>query len=218
AEFPRERKYRFDLFYSRLSLASFLPERSELREAEDRAALVLIKELVRDYPDEPNYRDSLAAITLELGVRLIARGDYAKAEPVVREALEIAEQLDREYPERLTPPHYAANVARSLEWLGTLQLETERTTEAEASFGRALTVWEKLAGDHPRETHRVSAMCCRLRLATLYLDLGKLPEAQESFRQCLPAAERLAREVPNTPAPPPPLPPHRLPRPSSPLA
>src|SRR5262249_20297934 len=104
----------------------------------------------------------------------------------------------REYPDKRTPPYYPANVATSLGWLGNLQLETGSAAEAEGSYRRAVAVWDKLAADHASEPDepslRLSALACRQRLGDFYLRLGRFAEAQDVFEQCLPAAQRLARE------------------------
>lgn len=205
AEFPGERKYRFDLFHGYQALGLVVLGKNRASETEElyRSAVVLIKELSRDYPDEPNYRDALASVTIYLGTLLRARGDCQEAERLLRESLQTAELLHQTYPDRRTPPHFLANAARSLVALGTLQWSMGRTGEAEGSFRRALAVWEQLVGDHPTASeepaYRQYAMECRFNLGNLYLDQGKLSEAQGCFDQCLPMAERLAREYPRVP-------------------
>jgi serine/threonine-protein kinase len=200
AEFPGERKYRFDVFHCYLGLAS-VPVTGEGAEPAYGAALATITELVRDYPDEPNYQDALASATVHLGAEHFAREDYEEAERLARQALEIAEQLVRAYPDRHTPPHYPANVATSLVWLGHIRLVTRRAGEAEDCYRRAMAIWDKLAADHAGEpedpSHRLYALTCRQHLGNLFLCLGRFAEAQEAFDQCLPAAERLAREFPS---------------------
>ncbi|MFL5242123.1 MAG: protein kinase domain-containing protein [Gemmataceae bacterium] len=195
ADFPQERKYRFDLFHCHFGLAGVPFQR---REDSIRTARLIIQELVRDYPEEPNYRDALASATLHFAVLVSGQGDLKEAERLARQSLEIAQQLDREYPNKMTPPQYPANVARSLEWLANIQIRTGRMKEAEESYLRAISVWDKLVTDHPKDPDepglRHSAMSARVRLASLYLNLTQANEALECLDKCLPAAERLARE------------------------
>jgi serine/threonine-protein kinase len=202
AEFPGEQKYRFDLFHSHLALGSVLGGRANGGESEQayRAALALIGDLVRDHPEEPNYRDAQASVLIHLASLLAARLDYEEAERLLRQGYDIAEQLDRQYPNKRTPPHYPANVARSLGALAGLQLVTGRTDQAEDSLRRALAIWEKLVGEQPGEpAYRQSEVSCRFGLGSLYLDRGQWPQAQACFERCLPDAERLARDFPGVP-------------------
>ncbi|HKB03070.1 MAG TPA: tetratricopeptide repeat protein, partial [Gemmataceae bacterium] len=201
AEFPGERKYRFDLFHSQLLLGDLLVNRNPKKADEaHRTAAELIAGLARDFPDEPNYRDAQAAVTVHLGVTCSRRGDYAEAERLLREALRAAEQLNREIPNKPTGPFYLANAARSLDALGNLNLATDRVGQAEESYRRALAVWEDLAAAHPQAPEepafREYALGTRLRLGTLFLDRGQFLVAQEWYEQCLPAARRLAQEYP----------------------
>jgi len=198
AEFPSERKYRFDVFHCYMGLAT-----APITGAEQdyRAALDSIQSLVRDYPEEPNYRDALAAATAAVAAVRLGAEDWEEAERLLRQSLEIAEQLDREYPNKAAPPHYPCNAAKSLEWLGHIRVQAGRAAEAEEYYRRAAAIWEKLVADHAKEpeepSYRHSAQACRQHLGELYLCLEKYTKAQEIFEQCQPTAERLAREFPN---------------------
>jgi tetratricopeptide (TPR) repeat protein len=200
-DFPNEWKYKFDLFHSHLALAHLLNHRAQAK-AEDafRKAASLITQLAQDYPDEPNYRDAKAAVTIQLGRLRIDQKDYKEGERLIREALGIAEQLDRAFPNKPTTPHYPVNIARSLEALAGVQVSTGRMREAEDSYSRALTVWEKLAITyaHQREeaAYREYAITCRYHLGHLMQDRGEFLRAYEWFEQTLPGAQRQAREFP----------------------
>jgi tetratricopeptide (TPR) repeat protein/tRNA A-37 threonylcarbamoyl transferase component Bud32 len=198
AEFPQERKYRFDLFHCYLGLAD-VP--GATTEAEHRAAHATIKELVRDFPDEPNYRDALAAATLHLAALHFGEEDFDEAERLAKEALDIAEQLVREYPDKRTVPHYPCNVATSLTRLGHIGMQTGRVAEAEDCYRRVVTIYDKLAADHVKEpeepSYRHSAISARENLGRCLQSLDRFTDALETFEQCIPAAERLAREFPH---------------------
>jgi tetratricopeptide (TPR) repeat protein len=163
----------------------------------------LIQKLGQDYPDEPNYRDAQAAATIQWAVRLAGQEHYPEAERLLEEALSTAEQLDREYPDKRTTPHFLVNVGWSLSHLGGVQLATDRASHAEASYRRALAVWLKLAGAHPQAPeepgYREYARNTHLNLGLIFLGQGQWSEAQECFEHCLSEAERLAREYPKMP-------------------
>jgi serine/threonine-protein kinase len=199
ADFPGERKYRFDLFHCYQALAGTADTEDESASAY-RTALATIRELVHEDPDEPNYRDALAAVLSHRADQCLSAEDYDQAERLAQESLALGEQLVREYPDRRTPPHYPAKVADGLELLGHIRWATGRAAEAEGYCRRALAIWDKLAADHAGEpedpSHRASALYARQVLASLLLCLDRFPEAQELLDQCLPAAERLAREFP----------------------
>jgi tetratricopeptide (TPR) repeat protein/tRNA A-37 threonylcarbamoyl transferase component Bud32 len=197
AEFPKEGKYRFDLFHCYLGLAG-VPVHGDEGTETVRTALNIIKGLLRDYPEEPNYRDALASATIHYAALVYNQGNLKESEQLAGECLRIALELDREYPNKMTPPYFLANAARSWEWLANIQRETGRPTEAEASSWKAIKVWDKLAAAHPKDPDepglRQAAVSGRVRLADFYLNSNKADKALECLDQCLPAAERLARE------------------------
>jgi serine/threonine-protein kinase len=204
AEFPGEPKYRFDLFHCYRALAITVAGQGRNADELVRSSIGLIKALVRDYPREPNYRDSLAAALIHLAGVAAARGNDVEPEQMIREALKIAEQLDQEYPNKRELPHYANNVAQCYFELGNIVLAAGRIREAEDSCRQAAAIWERLSGDHPREpeeaSYRLYSTSALIRWSGLCVEQNRFSEARDCLDRCVPAAERLAREYPKSPA------------------
>jgi len=112
-----------------------------------------------------------AAVLDRTGLYLHERALYRLAEPLLRRALHMREQLLGE-----THP----DVALSLQGLATLYWEQGKPDEAEPLFLRALGVWQAQPGSEP------PLMAYSLHnLASLYWGQGKYAEAEPLFRRAL---------------------------------
>ena len=100
----------------------------------------------------------------------------------------------RQHPE---VTDYRSNLAASHISLGILYAGTGRSSEAEASYRRALELQERLAEQHP-EVFRLPQRPCRepQQPGLLYADTGASSEAEASFCRALELRERLAEQHP----------------------
>ena len=83
-------------------------------------------------PNNPDYCPAYADL-------LLKEGDFAKAEPLYKEALGIRRELAR------TNPAYLPDVARTLNNLGALYSKTQRLMEGADAYTKALQTFRELA-------------------------------------------------------------------------
>lgn len=122
------------------------------------------------YADEVRIAQPTSLAMNQLEEYLRARGLYDEAEPLIRRALAIEEEID--------PDSYAVTVR--LNNLAQLLKDTDRMGEAEPLMRRALKIGEdSLGGDHPTVAIRLN------NLAKLLQITKRLAEAEPLFRRAL---------------------------------
>ena len=120
---------------------------------------------MKDQPEvELNLRQTLGAVYLDLG-------DFAKAEPMAREALVLAEKLYGRESE---------DVAGALILLGEIQVMQGHGTESEPLLREALAIARKYPG--PQNENLAEAL---MAMGASFMGQGKLPEAETHCREAL---------------------------------
>jgi tetratricopeptide (TPR) repeat protein len=126
---------------------------------------------VARHADAAGIADPTSRLFNQLGVLFDAKADYAEAEPLVRRAIAIDEQI-------YGPDH--PNVAIRLNNLANLLNDTNRRAEAEPLMRRALAIDENSHGpDHPTVAINLNT------LAQLLHDTNRLAEAEPLMRRAL---------------------------------
>ena len=160
---------------------------SEERIAQRLRIAEVLMELARWKECEEQQRNALAEAKALANVTLVARASnnlagllqrinrLGEAEPLIRQALEIAEaSFGKHHP----------IVAICLNNLATLLKDTDRVEEAEALMRRALAIAETAFGNqHPTAAAHLS------NLATLLKDTNRIDEAEPLMRRALEIAE-----------------------------
>jgi serine/threonine protein kinase/tetratricopeptide (TPR) repeat protein len=160
-----------------------------------REALAVQEELATAFPDEPAYRQELAAGCKDLGNLLRVR-NHPDAEPLLRRAVRLGEALVDEAPARLGSRQA---LAESLSELGDL-LKKNRPPEAEQAFRRAVDLMEKVVADAPADLDAWDSLLdANGRLATFLAETKQVEEAEKAFRRNLDRWERLIPKTPGTP-------------------
>jgi tetratricopeptide (TPR) repeat protein len=119
---------------------------------------------------------SLASMLHNLGVVYQARGNYAKAEPLLRRALGERERA-------FGPDH--PEVVNSLNNLGVVYRKRHRFAQAERSLQRALVITERILDpEHPFVAASLD------RLGFLYEDLHRYERAETLFSRSLAIREK----------------------------
>lgn len=120
---------------------------------------------------ESEVTPELAMRLNNIGVALYEKGEYGKAEPLWKQALNIRRKvLENEHPD----------TARSLNHLGVLYCSQGRYAEAEPLFLESLNICRKVLGDeHPDTTLSLN------HLATLYYSQGRYSKAEPLWKQAL---------------------------------
>jgi tetratricopeptide (TPR) repeat protein len=125
-------------------------------------------------------RALIAAISLGLGDTAIRRSQLTEAADQLQRALEIYETLEDE-----------AGLIRTLLARGSLEGAQGKTAEVLASYREALSLLPMASADPVLE------IAVRLRLAELYLDLGRLPDSENEARRAedIAISHQLARSL-----------------------
>jgi tetratricopeptide (TPR) repeat protein/predicted Ser/Thr protein kinase len=183
-----------DDFSVRLSADNWLAE--DLRQDLLKAALGFYEEFVKQRGDDPALRAAqgraylrLAQITGELGAR------ESRALALYRQARDIFEQLQREYPNE---PDYPRDLALVCYHLGRAHYDLGQSSQAEESLNQARTLQEELVQRWPKITAH------RRDLARTWYALGQVcfqrrggrPNVEKAYRQALAIMAELARQGP----------------------
>jgi serine/threonine protein kinase/Tfp pilus assembly protein PilF len=143
------------------------------------------------------YRFDLASNEHCLAAELLYSGQALEAEPLLRHALIIANQLADEFPESV---HYRAGVASSYGMLATVLSSTNRPEEATEAYRAARDNYFKLmalyrGNSKYSEDQAVNNSC----LGDIHQALGELKEAKDAFRRSVTIGKQLAKEFPSRP-------------------
>ena len=143
-----------------------LVDAARYAEAEQAFRRLLDRELAAKRPDPLRKIDAMRG----LGGAIDAQGRQAEAEPILREALRLSLS-------ELGPNHI--ETAKLHRWMGALT-SGERAEESEASYRRALTIYEARFGKLHPETLSV-----RAEVGGSVMEQAKFAEAEALFRQVL---------------------------------
>jgi tetratricopeptide (TPR) repeat protein len=171
----------------------------ELKEAEKDfdEALHIQKQLAKDFPSRPEFRQKSAISHNNRGNLLSDTGRLQEAEKDFNQALNILKQLADDFPSH---PEYRRDLARSHYNRGFLLHRARRLKEAEKDYDEALHIQEQLAKDFPSrpEFRQDLARSHNLRGNQL-TDTGRLQEAEKDFNQALSIQKQLADDFPSHP-------------------
>src|SRR5262249_581121 len=117
---------------------------------------------------------------------------------VNREALEILEKLDADYPGN--PVYHDALASQGANLSGAL-IALDQFDEAEKVLGKALTVVEKLVAEYPDRFDYPRNQARNLfSLGQLKEKTGRFGEAEAAYRKALPIGRKLVTDLPRPPA------------------
>jgi eukaryotic-like serine/threonine-protein kinase len=127
---------------------------------------------------------------------LLRQGKHAEAEKAMREVLAAREKLAADSP---NVPDYQDILARTHYELADLLRTTQRVSDADKEYRRAIDVWVKLARDVPAQPYyRIHAgITSGYTLADFLWSSGQYQEAVEALRQSVSMFEKLVDEVPS---------------------
>jgi hypothetical protein len=149
-----------------------------------RAALAVVQQLARDYPQCPKYRREAAETTFALGeVLLGSQGDRAGAETSFREGVQLWRQVVADFPACLA---FRQSLARALAYLCDFLYKNDLPADPRPLYAEMVRLHEGLAHDFPREPEYLVA------LATDYSRYGRVLDRKEQWAA---AAECCTRTV-----------------------
>ncbi len=177
---PSESHGREKLAAACVNLSNALEATRRSAEAERRTAqaLELAEALVRDFPEVPSFRATLAVVHMQLFLRSYRAQDTRAAEDHLERALELQESVVRSNPD---DSRLRAELAGSCNNMAALQGRLGRQTESLASTDRGLVHIERaleLAPGHPQWIEARRSM--RYNRAMALVALGRWRDASES--------------------------------------
>jgi RNA polymerase sigma factor (sigma-70 family) len=160
-----------------------------------RQALAVLEAMIREHPQDAEYRAALARSYLMMGVHLQKRGRTSEADSFYRRALALLEALVRAQPDVIA---HRAELARVLDRLGSLLGETGRREESMATHRQAIAIQEQLVSGHP-ELPRFRGDLARnhASLGELLQSIGRSAEAEQSLRRALEIQRSLVQAQPD---------------------
>jgi serine/threonine protein kinase/tetratricopeptide (TPR) repeat protein len=149
----------------------------------DRALALLQKavafadEKAANFPNQPQYREQVAACYAELAAALADARWPNEAEAAYLGALSIQKQLADSFRDR---PQLRQELARTYNRLGVLRFTTGRANEAEGPYHDALKAWEQLVAEYD------SVPDYRNGLAGALVNLAMVCNARRDFAAAVP--------------------------------
>jgi serine/threonine protein kinase/Flp pilus assembly protein TadD len=186
ARFLRARGY-----YKVARLRNLLGEPDE---AGWRRAVALLEQLAAEFPDVPEYRQTLARSQDLLGIELAELGKRAEAERALRRARDLLGRLAGDFPKGAV---YRRDLAGSTNDLANVLRLQRKYADAEAAYRQAVNLNDQLATASP--TYRPALARNRSSLADLLRQRGQYAEAEELYRQALSVQEKRVAEFPAVP-------------------
>jgi tetratricopeptide (TPR) repeat protein len=143
--------------------------------------VALLKKLVADFPQQTQFRDSLALTYNNLGDLLHATNRDEEAETAFRDALAMQKQLAEAFPKQ---PDFRRVLALNHYNLAALLHKVKRPKDAAAALHEALAIQEQLTADFPKVPDYQNDLGNTLR------NLAILHSSQREFARALSFIER----------------------------
>jgi tetratricopeptide (TPR) repeat protein len=199
-EGPDEPRNRLDMAVLHGARANLLAARhASLREQEEAllAALELLDDLVRRFPDVQEYQTTRADARNNWAVILDDTHRHSQAEEVYRENSRDYGDWAARFP---TVNHYRSRQALSLHNLAILLDDRGQSREAAEVLAQAVAITEGMARDYPSSWYYQYMLGFRLRaLAELADQRGEPAEARPLLERAILAAQEACRLAPETP-------------------
>jgi eukaryotic-like serine/threonine-protein kinase len=160
-------------------------------------AISLLEPLVKEFPNEPDFRLLLARSLNEFGLQLRQKSQRTEAENAFSRSLETAERGASEFPDRR---EFRQLMAHLLHNLAIMHHETGRLFEAETAYRRAIGLRKKLVTEAPDDPADHDELAITLgQIAGLMADTRqpRPGEAETAFRQALDIEEKLLAKFPS---------------------
>jgi len=181
----------------RMAIISARLGQHERAEATFRRSQELLKQLVADYPEAPEYRHELTLCSDKLGSLLRDLGRHAEAEVECRNALAIQKQIVANFP---AVGKYRKELAIIHNSLGILLRQMGRLADAETEWRDYLVDMKQLASDYPTDPeYRGYLANAHSNLGLMMFQLGRLHEAETELRAAVALVKPLATDFPSSP-------------------
>jgi len=196
-DFPDNAAYQYDAFMNRLLI-------SGQHAASDRAKQIallteadsILRRLVARKPNNPVYRDALAALCIDLAASYSTSENAEKARQLWREGVALASELVSEFPDR---PLYGKHVATANYYLAQQCLQEGDREQANAYFLEAKQAIEVTRRRAP-EARWIDEHACFVfgNCGQVLADAGDFVQAIPLLEDCRDCATRLIAWYPKT--------------------
>ncbi len=161
-------------------------------------AATIYRQLVRDYPSQPEYRAELAHALNRLAWMLIQTADrFDEAEKLGQEAMQAATWLVERFPRE---PKYQQALASSHGNLGTVYWNTRSYDQAERQHQQAIQLYERLVRQFPQVAEYRNDLAASFHnLGMVYRSTSRYSEAEKQYQKALELRQELVRQFPHTP-------------------
>lgn len=150
-----------------------------------RLALQMAKDLVKEFPSDPEQRELLATANRHL-ISLLTQTRPVEAERLLRRSLTL----------NASPGAYA----QTCNQLAAIALKAGRYTHAEQDYRAAIGFWEKAASESPAAHWlQIEAGAALLGLADVIAAQGRLEEAEDFSRRAITTLDKTASDHPSLP-------------------
>ncbi len=139
----------FRLAASLIELGRFYHWESGQSDAAERTlleALALCEQLVKDYPEVPDYRNELATALQTTGQIYVPRGDHETSLMYAKRSLPFLERLAEEHP---AAPEYQSRLVRTFTAMEVAYHNLRQPKKALEIYRRARPIAKKLSQTHP---------------------------------------------------------------------
>jgi tetratricopeptide (TPR) repeat protein len=154
-----------------------------------RQAIALQDQLLRQFPDEPDYRQDLANSYNWRGELRRDGGSLEDAEPDFREAMRLQEGLPQGGD--AAKPAYRRELARSLSNLGLVEMDTGRPGDAWDHFDRAVGLLEGLEREGPTPDFRHELARTLTNRGVFHHTHKRLEKAEADYRRAIELLKKL---------------------------
>lgn len=164
-------------------------------EASYRRSVVMLEQLIRDFPDTPGFVRGLAGSELALAESLSFRKEHEQAKKYFESALTRSEQLTARFP---GVNRYRLLLSRASHEFSITLARMGRFQEALARNRRAITLLEGLVTDNPSIVSYKSGLAGSYSTrGGLHVYAGEVKEAAQWYNKAIELFEQLVRDNPD---------------------
>jgi eukaryotic-like serine/threonine-protein kinase len=158
-------------------------------------ALELQRQLVKQFPDQPDYELGLAQACINCSRHRETAGHISAAIGELSEAIVVAERLADRFPQLA---RYRETLSGLHSRRGNLEWKQERPEQAESDLVQAIALFQKLIGDFPEVPQYPDAlMRTQLSLAEIKLQRNRAPAAESIFRKLFSVGKEFSERFPD---------------------
>ncbi len=158
-------------------------------------ALELQRQLVKQFPDQPDHELGLALACINCSRHRETAGQITAAIEELSEAMIVAERLASRFPQIA---RYRETVAGLHSRRGNLEWKQKRPEQAESDMDEAIILFQNLVRDFPDvPDYREGLMLARLALCEIKLDRNRAPAAERIFQELFADGKKFSRDFPD---------------------